>query len=64
MAKAEFKSLESAGIFRCSNHRGPLLLHIVPIKRWILVTLWRLLLSEFGDNPGQAPFAKHARPFQ
>jgi hypothetical protein len=26
--------------------------------------LWRLSPSQFGDNPGQVPFAKHARPFQ
>jgi hypothetical protein len=64
IAKAEFKRLEFAGIFRRSNHRGPLLLHKVPIKRWIQATLWRLLPSEFGDNPRQVPFAKHARPFQ
>jgi hypothetical protein len=32
-------------------------------NRWILVTLWRLLPSQFGDNPGQVPLAKHARPF-
>jgi hypothetical protein len=32
-------------------------------KRWILATLWRLPLSQFGDNPGQVPLAKHARPF-
>jgi hypothetical protein len=33
-------------------------------KRWILATLWRLLPSQFCDNPRQVPFAKHARPFQ
>ncbi len=33
-------------------------------KRWILVTLWRLLTSQFGDNPWQVPFAKHAIPFK
>jgi hypothetical protein len=32
-------------------------------KRWILATLWRLPLSQFCDNPGQVPLAKHARPF-
>ncbi len=29
-----------------------------------LAILWRLPLSQFGDNPGQFPLAKHARPFQ
>jgi hypothetical protein len=33
-------------------------------KRRILAALWRLSPSHFGDNLGQVPFAKHARPFQ
>jgi hypothetical protein len=34
------------------------------LKRRILVALWRLSPSKFGDNPGQVPLAQHARPFQ
>jgi hypothetical protein len=26
--------------------------------------LWRSSPCQFGDNPGQVSFAKHARPFQ
>ncbi len=33
-------------------------------KRWILATLYRLSLSQFGENPGQVPSVEHARPFQ
>ncbi len=33
-------------------------------KRRIMAALWWLLPSQFGDNPGQVSFAKHARPFQ
>jgi hypothetical protein len=33
-------------------------------KRWILATLWQLLLPQIGDNPRQVPLAKHARPIK
>ncbi len=33
-------------------------------KRWIVAALWRLLLPQFGDNPGQVSFVKHAKPLQ
>jgi hypothetical protein len=29
-----------------------------------VAALWRLPPSQFGDNPGQVSFTKHARPFQ
>jgi hypothetical protein len=33
-------------------------------KRRILAAMCQLSPSQFGDNLGQGPFAKHARPFQ
>jgi hypothetical protein len=45
-------------LFAVQNNHGH------PQKRLILATLRRLLPSQFGDNPKQVPFAKHARPFQ
>jgi hypothetical protein len=45
------------------NHHGLLLCTWCP-KIWILATLWGLSLSQFGDNLGQVPFAKHAEPFK
>ncbi len=31
-------------------------------KRWIVAALQRLPPSQFGDNPRQVSFTKHARP--
>jgi hypothetical protein len=33
-------------------------------KRWILVTLWRLLPSQFGDNPPTSTPCKTCKTFQ
>jgi hypothetical protein len=63
IAKAEFKCLESASTVRCSKSSWASHLHMVP-KKWILATLWRLTLSQFGYNPSQVPLAKYTGPFK
>ncbi len=58
LLKRNSKGWNPLASFVVQNHHRPLQ------KIWILAALWRLPPSQFGDNPGQVPFAKHARPFQ
>jgi hypothetical protein len=54
LLKRNLKGWNPLASFVVQNHHRPLQ------KRWILAALWRLPPSQFGDNPGQVPFAKHA----